>query len=387
MLCFPDDGSALSRRGVVSVGREDHDLAPSPDVLPNARAPRGPAGHVRGPAGQAEPSWGRVLVDTVKLAVSRRLRAAGLRRRRASGSRPGHARRRWRFATLVLALAGAAVIVLWLIGGLTGTPSRAARVPAAGPGPASLAGAQAQAAAWIAGQVSGNAIVACYPGMCAALQGQGVAAGRLMPLRSAAASPLGASVLAISLSAGGQLAGQYAPALIASFGSGRDRVEVRAVEPGGASAYRAALRADLAARRATGSQLLRNSHIRFTGPDTAQLRAGDVDTRLLATLAALASQYSFRVAEFGDASPGAPVLFRAVSITGVGRGVATALAMMWAQNPPYLPAHASAVGQTGLSIEFAAPSPLGLLSPVLDADPPRPASADGALPLGWALFR
>ena len=35
--------------------------------------------------------------------------------------------------------------------------------------------------------------------------------------------------------------------LIASFGSGVTRVEVRAVEPGGASAYRAALRADLAA--------------------------------------------------------------------------------------------------------------------------------------------
>ena len=61
--------------------------------------------------------------------------------------------------------------------------------------------------------------------------------------------------------------------------------------------------------------------------------------------------------------------------------------MIRAQNPPYLPAHAAAVGQTGLSIEFAAPSPLGLLSPVLDADSPRPASADGAFPLGWALFR
>ena len=157
--------------------------------------------------------------------------------------------------------------------------------------PSLAAGAQAQAAAWIAGQVSGDAIIACDPGMCAALQEQGVAAGRLMPLRSAAASPRGASVLAISPPAGGQLAGQYAPALIASFGSGGSRVEVRAVEPGGASAYRAALRADLAARRAAGSQLLRNSRIRFTGPGAAQLRAGDVDTRLLATLAALASQY------------------------------------------------------------------------------------------------
>ena len=278
-------------------------------------------------------------------------------------------------ATLVLALAGAAVTVLWLAGGLAGTPSRAARVPAAGAGPPSAAaGAQAQAAAWIAGQVSGSAIVACYPGMCAALQEQGVAAGRLMPLRSAAASPRGAGVLVTSPSAGGQLAGRYAPALIASFGSGGNRVEVRAVEPGGASAYRAALRADLAARRAAGSQLLRNSRIRFTGPGAAQLRAGEVDARLLATLAALASQYSFRVTAFGDAAPGAPVLFREVAITGIGRGLAAALAMVRAQNPPYLPAHAAVAGQTGLSIEFAAPSPLGLLSPVLDADSPRPAA-------------
>ena len=217
--------------------------------------------------------------------------------------------------------------------------------------------------------------------MCAALQEEGVAAGRLMPLRSAAASPRGAGVLVTSPSASGQLAGRYAPALIASFGSGGTRVEVRAVEPGGAPAYRAALRADLAVRRAAGSQLLRNPHVRFTGPGAAQLRAGEVDTRLLATLAALASQFSFRVTEFGDASPGAPVLFREVSITGVGRGVAAALAMIRAQNPPYLPAHA-AVGQTGLSIEFAAPSPLGLLSPVLDADSPGPASALGRISSG-----
>jgi hypothetical protein len=338
---------------------------------------------VRRPAGQAEPSWGRVLVSTVKLAVLRRLRAASLRRWRASGSRLRPARRRWRLATLVLALAGAAVTVLWLTGGLTGTPSRAPLVPAAGAGPPSVAaGAQGQAAAWIAGQVSGNAIVACYPGMCAALQEQGVAAGRLMPLRSAAASPRGAGLLVTSPPVSGQLAGRYAPALIASFGSGGTRVEVRAVEPGGESAYRAALRADLAARRAAGSQLLRNSRIRFTGPGAAQLRAGDVDTRLLATLASLASQYSFRVTEFGDASPGAPVLFREVSITGVGRGVAAALAMIRAQSPPYLPARATVVGQTGLSIEFAAPSPLGLLSPVLDADSPRPASALGRISSG-----
>jgi hypothetical protein len=246
VLCYPDNASAIGRRGVVSVGREDRDPAPSRDVLLNAGALARPAGPVRRPARRAEPSWGRVLVNTVKLSV---------------------VRQRWRLATLVLALGGAAVTVLWLAGGLASSPSRAARVPAVGSAPLSMAaGAQALAAAWIAGQVSGNAIVACYPGMCAALQEQGVAAGRLMPLRSAAASPRGAGVLVTSPPAGGQLAVRYAPALIASFGSAGNRVEVRAVEPGGAPAYRAALRADLAARQAAGSQLLRNSHIRLAGP-------------------------------------------------------------------------------------------------------------------------
>jgi len=371
----------------VSVGQEDHDPAPSRDVLLNAGALARPVSPGPRPARQAEPSWGRVLVNTVKLVVVRQLGAADPGQPPASGSRRWLARRGWRLGTLVLALAGTAVTVLWLTGGLAGTPSRAARAPTTGGGPPSAAAAaQAQAAAWIAGQVSGNTIVACYPGMCATLQEHGVAAGWLMPLPSAAASPRGAGVLVTSSPADGQLAVRYAPALIASFGSGGNRVEVRAVEPGGALAYRAALRADLAARRAAGSQLLRNSHIRFTGPGVAQLQAGEVDARLLATLAALAAQYSFRVTAFGDAAPGAPVLFRQVAITGIGRGLAAALTMVRAQNPPYLPAHVAVVGQTGLSIEFAAPSPLGLLSPVLDADPPPPA-AGGGFPLGWAQIR
>jgi hypothetical protein len=386
VLCYPDSGGAISRLGVVGVGRED-DHPPFPHVQNTVALPKS-AGQVRKLASRSQPSWGRVLVNTVESAVSRRLRAAGSKRRRASGSRPWLARWLWRFAFLAVALAGVAVIALWLVGDLAGISHRAPRVPSAGAGPAASAvGAQARAAAWITAQVSGNAMVACYAPMCAALQEQGVAAGRLMPLRPAAASPLGASVLVTSGSAGGQLASRYAPALIASFGSGGTRVEVRAVEPGGVSAYRAALRADIAARRAAGSQLLRNPRIRFTGPGAAQLRASEVDTRLLATLATLASQYSFRVTAFGDAAPGAPLLFRAVTISGVGRGLSAALAMVRAQNPPYLPARIAIAGQTGLSIEFAAPSPLGLLSPVLDADTPRPAAVGGAFPPRLALFR
>ncbi len=174
-----------------------------------------------------------------------------------------------------------------------------------------------------------------------------------------------------SPSVGSPLADEYAPALIASFGSGGARIEVRAAEPGGTAAYQAALRADLAARSSAGSQLLRNPRIQFTARDAAQLRAGEVDSRLLATLADLAAQYSFRVTAFGDASPGAQVLFREVTIARAGRNAAADLtaaqAIARAQAPPYLPAHAtvqSVGGQPALSIEFAAPSPLGLLTAV-----------------------
>ena len=193
-----------------------------------------------------------------------------------------------------------------------------------------------------------------------------------MPLRTAAASPLGAGLLVTSPSAPSELAGTYAPALIASFGSGDTRIDVRAAEPGGPAAYQAARQADLDARRSAGSQLLQNRRLEFTAQDAGQLQAGEVDARLLATLAALASQHSFRVTAFGDAAPGVPVLFRAMTLTSSGNGtaaIAAAAALVRAQVPPYLPAHVTivpvAAGQTALTIEFAAPSPLGLLTPVL----------------------
>ena len=312
-------------------------------------------------------------------------RLSGNRFRLRAGQQRRPAARRWLRAPLILALALVAVAVLWFTGVLPGAASPAGRVssrgnsPAGGTGtngtssPAAAASARSQAAAWIVGQVSGNTIIACYPDMCAALEAQGVTAGRLMPLQTGAASPLAASVLVTSPSVRSPVADEYAPALIASFGSGAARIEVRAAEPGGTAAYQAALRADLAARRSAGSQLLGNRRIQFTARDAGQLRAGEVDSRLLATFATLASQHSFRVSTFGDTSPGAQVLFREVTITsGGGNGsaaLATALAIVRAQAPPYLPARAaivkSAGGQDVLSIEFAAPSPLGLLTAVL----------------------
>jgi hypothetical protein len=78
------------------------------------------------------------------------------------------------------------------------------------------------------------------------------------------------------------------------------------------------------------------------------------------------------------------MLFREVVIAGLGHDRPGALAMVRAQDPPYVPAHAVAVGQTGLNIEFALPSPLGLLSPVIGAG--SPSSSAGAFSLSSNPF-
>ena len=290
----------------------------------------------------SEPSWGQVVATTVKLWLQRRPTA-----------------RRWLLAAVFLALAVVTVAVLQVSGVFVRTAGPAGRVRAtADTGHGMPLAAQAEAVAWIASQVSNAAMVGCYPVMCAALQAQGVPAGRLVPVQPGSADPPRAQVVVTRASAGRQLADRYAPALIASFGSG------------GAAAYWAAQRADLAARKSAGAQLLRNRHLLFTPPGAAQLLAGQVDSRLLATLAALSSQYQFRVTAFSDAAPGAQAPFRQMTISGDRTtDLAAALAMVRAQNSPYLPAHAAIVrldtGQTALSIEFAAPSPLGLLTAVL----------------------
>jgi hypothetical protein len=236
---------------------------------------------------------------------------------------------------------------------------------------------RSRAAAWVARQVSPDAIVACDPDMCSALLAQQIAPGNLLELRSGAADPLGSDVLvataAVRSQFGARLASVYAPAVLASFGSGRLRIDVRAVAPDGAAAYRAELATDLTARRRAGGQLLGNPHVQVSAAARRELQAGQVDSRLLATLAALAGQEPVQVAAFGDSGPGASagVPLRSAVITVAGRddpdAVAEMLTFVRAQRPPYLAARSliepGPAGGPALSIQFAAPSPLGLLQP------------------------
>jgi len=303
------------------------------------------------PSAASAPSWGRVLATTIRLWL----------------------RRRWQ----VLAAIGIAAAVALTVLAISGAFS-SGRGPAVQPRPASQPSAhkaapptpQAEAATWIASQVSGDAIIACDPAACTALQSQGVSAARLMPLTLSAPDPQGAAVVVTASSA--PAVTQYAPAVIASFGTGAAQIDVRAAEAGGAAAYQSALQSDLAARQAAGTQLLKNNRITFTAQDAVQLQAGEVDSRVLATLAALASQHSFTVAAFGDAAPGAAILYREVFVTSSSTAdLAAELALVKAQVQPYLPAQAKIVpagaGLGVLTVGFAAPSPLGLLTAVLDA--------------------
>ena len=237
--------------------------------------------------------------------------------------------------------------------------------------------AREQAAAWVASQVGGDVIVACDPAMCSALLARGVPAGNMLILRSAASDPLGSDLVlataAVRSQFGGRLASVYAPQVIASFGSGALRIDVRAVAPDGAAAFRTELAADMAARRAAGRQLLGNSRISTSAAARAALLGGQPDARLLAALAAMAAAGPVRIESFGDSGPGAApgTPLRGAELTAPGAPAAAAarladmLAFVRAQRSPYLAERAAigrgAHGSPVLSVEFAAPSPVGLL--------------------------
>jgi hypothetical protein len=314
---------------------------------------------------RSEPSWPTVIATTVRLWLERH---------------PVAGRRGLLVAALVVVLAaGVAVVVI----GLPGTSSTASRTSAPGETSAdsTASGAlgaalatRAQAAKWVSQQVASSAIVACDPAMCAALQADGLPAARLLVLGTAAADPLGSDVVvataALRNQFGARLASVYAPAVIASFGSGAAQIDVRAIAPSGAAAYESTLAADRLARISAGRQLLGNSRIAVSSSASTSLRSGDVDSRLLITLAALAAQQRFRILAFNAPSPGAATAsapLRGVELAPLPDGsqaranLQSMLSFIDAQRAPFLPLHANVARNADLSFEYAAPSPLGEL--------------------------
>jgi hypothetical protein len=224
-------------------------------------------------------------------------------------------------------------------------------------------------------------LVACDPVMCRALQAHGFPGGELLPLGPAAPYPVNSAVVvatpAVRSQFGNSLAAAYAPAVLASFGTRIARIDVRVIAPRGSADYLTELKADVADRKISAPELLRSPRFTFPVAAARQLEAGNVDTRLLVAMEGLSPVSPMTIVGFGDSGPraSAGIPLRSVDLTGTNGAtltrnsayVTSVLKQLSSLPPPYRPSLVQLVraagGQTFLRIEFAAPSPLGLIGP------------------------
>lgn len=356
-------------------GREPGPAEPRPrEPRPKQSRPKQsrPARTSAPPPARADvpPPWATVLATTIRLWWQRRVRPR-------TGSL-----RSWLLTVLVLVVAAAAlgVALTRSVGRSTAAHGPASRGQAVSTAvPKTAAAARTAAAHWLVQQVAADAIVACDPQMCAVLHRAGVPARRLQELGTGGPGPLGSDVLvataAVRREFGARLARVYAPDVLASFGTGHGRVAIRVVAPDGAAAYTASLRADQAARRSAGQQLLRNPRIHASAAALPVLANGRVDARLLTVFAALATLHPVRLLGFAAASPwlspGLPLRSAEIAPGGPRTaqrpvGLRSLASFLRAQVAPYRPASITEFrlpgGRSALRVEFAAPSPLGLLA-------------------------
>src|SRR6185437_14478201 len=275
---------------------------------------------------------------------------------------------------LILALAGSLAFLLRRPGSTAQAIDPTTR-PTASAAARTAAEVRAATAAWVASQVSRAKPISCDPVMCQALRADGVPAADLLVLRPGEGDPLRSGVIVVTPTVTKMVGTEFltadAPAAIASFGSGSRQNSVRVIYPQGAAAYAAALRQDIAERKTNEASLLENPRVTAPLAVRQQLQGGQVDSRLLLTLAQLASQWPLSIVAFGDrspgASPGVPLRSADLAVTGDAAARAQQMAIFAHQlRDFYASARIRAVRQANgrdvVQVEFAAPSPLGVLS-------------------------
>jgi hypothetical protein len=240
---------------------------------------------------------------------------------------------------------------------------------------AAEAAARTQAVSWILHQVSRAAVVSCDTQVCTDLASNGFPSSNLLPLGPASNDPLGSDVVVATAAVRNQFGSRlavYAPAVIASFGAGNARIDVRWVYPGGAGAYSAAMPTALRVRKAADAQLLTNSQIALSATARAQLLSGQIDPLLPLLIVTMAQSHPLRIVDFASQSPGGgpASLLRWVDLATTVRAahLTRAAYLGWmrsfidAQRAEYLPAWVQQVtlrtGQAVLRIGYSAPSPL-----------------------------
>ena len=301
--------------------------------------------------------------------------AFGLRSARRGSRRT---RRRRRAAVLLAAIvlvAGAAGLAFNLPGSgalserLAGSQARTSQELAA------EATARTGAITWILHQVSPAAVVSCDAQVCADLVSSGFPSSNLLPLGPASNDPLGSDLVVATATVRNQFGSRlavYAPAIIASFGTGNARIDIRWVYPDGAKAYRADLPAALRVRKGADAQLLTNSNIWLSATAKAQLLSGQIDPWLPLLIVIMAHSHPLRIVDFASQSPGGgpASLLRWVDLaTTVQAAHLTGAAYLgWmrsfidTQRAEYQPVWVQRVtlrtGQAVLRIGYGAPSPL-----------------------------
>lgn len=238
---------------------------------------------------------------------------------------------------------------------------------------------RARAAQWIVKEISPSAIIACDDAMCNQLINEGLPGSNVLVLGPSAADPLGADVVvgtpALRSQFGSRLALVYAPSVLASFGRGPARIDIRVVAPDGAAAYREAFSQDLENRQHYGDVLLNNSKVAVSPEAKPDVVSGLVDPRLLVMLPVLAAQHPIQILGFFDRAPGAGegIPLSGVELAGSdsASGLSAAgyedwlLGFLRGQRAPYRAASITKAivhGRAVVFIRFVRPSPIGLLS-------------------------
>ena len=295
-------------------------------------------------------------------------------RRRRKNRRASRRRRAAVLSTLILLVAGAGGLAFTLsqrsppAGRLTGRSVHVSQL-------AAEALARTQAITWILHQVSSAAVVSCDTQVCNDLASNDFPSSQLSPLGPGSNDPLGSTLLVATATVRNQFGPRlavYAPAIIASFGTGNTRIDILWLYPGGAAAYSPALRSALRARKIADAQLLTNSNVRLSAKAREQLLSGQVDPSLPDLLAIMAHSHPVYVVDFASQSPGGgpASLLRWMDLaTTVKAAHLTRTAYLgWMQSfigtqrAEYRPAWTQPItlrtGQGALRIGYGAPSPL-----------------------------
>ena len=228
------------------------------------------------------------------------------RRRRRKNGRASRRRRATVLSTLILLVAGAGGLAFTLslrgpsLERLTGRQVQISQLTAE-------AAARTKAITWILHQVSPAAVVSCDTEVCNDLASNGFPLSQLSPLGPGSNDPLGSTLLVATATVRNQFGSRlavYAPALIASFGTGNARIDIWWLYPGGAAAYHPALPSALRSRQGAGAQLLTNGNIRLSTAAKEQLLSGQVDPSIPELLAIMAHSHPVYVVDFASQSPG-----------------------------------------------------------------------------------